>query len=128
MAAFSAIEDFYDCRLELLFALVRRDVGGGSLLQIAPMFSADVTSSGLGGRSNLRLAGPAVMGGDGVPRPMGVLRRPECRLAGAERSSDRLPATADAVAHERSDNCLPISPTPRGTSIAGEPVLDRTSP
>lgn len=49
MAAFSAIEDFYDCRLELLFALVRRDVGGGSLLQIAPMFSADVTSSGLGG-------------------------------------------------------------------------------
>jgi len=62
MAAFSAIEDFYDCRLELLFALVRRDVGGGSLLQIAPMFSADVTSSGLGGRSNLRLADPAVMG------------------------------------------------------------------
>jgi hypothetical protein len=38
-----------------MFALVQRDVGGGSLLQVVPMFSADVISSGLGA-SNLRLA------------------------------------------------------------------------
>jgi len=128
MAAFSAIEGFYDSRVAI-FALVRRDVGGGSLLQVAPMFWADVTSSGLG-RSNLRLAGSAVTGGrrGAASNRRVASARVSLSRSRASASSDRLPATADAVAHERSDNCLPISSTPRGMSIAGEPVLDSTSP
>ena len=117
MAAFSAIEDFYDCRLELLYS---RWSGGTwaavHFYKSRPCFRP-TSHRRAWGRSNLRLAGSAVTGGrrGAASNRRVASARVSLSRSRARTSSDRLPATADAVAHERSDNCLPISSThPKG--------------